>query len=510
MESVDMIFPMILLSLFLFDAVFWGMKMVFPHWWIERKARRILARGKYHYLLFKWGWHLFFLLARLFSAAYMYFSLFWISFSCLGILLLLFTIISTTFVHYILQQRFESFENGNVPDEWRMKEREDLYQGIVLSFLIRGFFLISWLKTFPLFPLHLSGTQEHIISVIAGVSIVVGIVRKVLQHPRKAADQQQRPSPIFRTREDIDRKDSLMAEIIPNAYDFYGREVAESGKGHYLLRPTFPMERFISTPLSHHFDDIEAVRRFLETCEYVSDMEQFGQQDYWMPPELFERRKKGDCEDFSLYVWRQLMHMGYSTRFVVGWRFMRGHAWVTLEQDGKQYIVEPLASPISHLRLTTIGYKPKISVKWDGSSFHYYAHHRPFYVPSWREMVFLVCEVRDSIKALSRKRNNGTRDSWLENAVLCAFGLFMLVVELIRREAPLHRLLQLFKLILTIPLFLIALLWFNPSRIFRFIATLPRKIWTRIFRKSPSPSPLSRKRKRGRRKRGRRRKRRKR
>ena len=264
------------------------------------------------------------------------------------------------------------------------------------------------------------------------------------------------------------------------------------------------MERFISAPLSNHFDDIEALCRFLETCEYVSDVEQFKQQDYWMPPELFEQRKKGDCEDFSLYVWRQLMDMGYSTRFVVGCHFATGHAWVTLEQDGKQYIVEPLASPISRLRLTTIGYKPYISVERNGRTFQYYAHTRTFYVPSLHEIVSLVHEFRDGVRALYREKDGDTRGNWLENAFLCTFGLFMLLVDLVRREAPLHRLLRLFKLILVTPLLLIVLIWFYLSEIFRFIATLPRKIWTRIFRKSPSPSPLSRERKRGRRKRRRR------
>jgi hypothetical protein len=116
-----------------------------------------------------------------------------------------------------------------------------------------------------------------------------------------------------------------------------------------------------------------------------------------------------------------------------------------------------------------------------------------------REIVSLVHEFRDGVRALYREKDGDTRSNWLENAFLCTFGLFVLLVDLIRRETPLHRLLRLFKLILVTPLLLIVLIWFYLSEIFRFIATLPRKIWMRIFRKSPSPSPLSRKRKRERR-----------
>jgi hypothetical protein len=49
------------------------------------------------------------------------------------------------------------------------------------------------------------------------------------------------------------------------------------------------------------------VRNFLVGCTYVSDTELFGKRDYWQPPEDFEKRRKGDCEDFALWTWRQLL-----------------------------------------------------------------------------------------------------------------------------------------------------------------------------------------------------------
>jgi predicted transglutaminase-like cysteine proteinase len=60
------------------------------------------------------------------------------------------------------------------------------------------------------------------------------------------------------------------------------------------------------------------IRKFLKECQYVYDIEQFEKKDYWLPPEEFEKTKKGDCEDFSLWTWRQLMNLGYKCRFVGG------------------------------------------------------------------------------------------------------------------------------------------------------------------------------------------------
>jgi predicted transglutaminase-like cysteine proteinase len=69
----------------------------------------------------------------------------------------------------------------------------------------------------------------------------------------------------------------------------------------------------------------------------MSNQEQFGERDYWQPPERFEESKKGDCEDFALWAWRQVLHRKYHARFALGSasRHGDGHAWVTFEKDGK-------------------------------------------------------------------------------------------------------------------------------------------------------------------------------
>ena len=62
-------------------------------------------------------------------------------------------------------------------------------------------------------------------------------------------------------------------------------------------------------------DDIIA---WLQTCEYVSDADQFHQRDVWQRPSDFEALRRGDCEDFALWAWRKLIEIGVDAEFFVG------------------------------------------------------------------------------------------------------------------------------------------------------------------------------------------------
>jgi len=137
------------------------------------------------------------------------------------------------------------------------------------------------------------------------------------------------------------------------------------------------MGRYLSQPLIK-CTTIDDVRRFLATCCGVSDKEQFGKDEYWLPPEDFEKTRKGDCEDFALWTWRQFLEMGYNARLVVGraGRYGTGHAWVAFEKGGKYYLVEPQFRFFgeSFPRLSTLRYEPKFSVSWDGDKVSFYEH----------------------------------------------------------------------------------------------------------------------------------------
>ena len=171
----------------------------------------------------------------------------------------------------------------------------------------------------------------------------------------------------------------MIAEVIPEVYDASGKKITKPiTKRHKWFFPsTYPVGRYLSQPLAANCQSLVEVRDFLRECSYVSDLEQFNQEDYWLPPEEFEKRKKGDCEDFSLWTWRQLIEMGYKTRFVVGrsGKYGEAHAWVTYQEDEKHYLFEPLFTIVNQMpQLSTVRYKPKYSCEWDGKKVSYFVH----------------------------------------------------------------------------------------------------------------------------------------
>jgi hypothetical protein len=188
----------------------------------------------------------------------------------------------------------------------------------------------------------------------------------------------------------------MIAEIIPKAYDAVGKQVSQPFSRRKGPHPTFPMGRYISQPLSVQCATMGDVRNFLVTCKYVSDAELFGKRDYWQPPEDFEKRKKGDCEDFALWTWRQLLNMGYDARFIGGsaGRYGSGHAWVEYFQDGKCFLLEPLCARVGYTipRLSTLRYEPKFSVSWDGKTLRYFSHKKPSSSVGWKALALLTPE----------------------------------------------------------------------------------------------------------------------
>jgi hypothetical protein len=188
----------------------------------------------------------------------------------------------------------------------------------------------------------------------------------------------------------------MIAEIIPEAYDAAGRQVSRPFDHRRGVHPTLPMGRYVSQPLSIKCTTIEDVRQFLRGCRAVSDKELFGKEDYWQPPEEFEKRKAGDCEDFSLWTWRQLLAMGYDARFVFGrhGRYGTGHAWVVFFKNDKCFLVEPQARSLgqSMPRLSTLRYEPKYSVSLRGDDLKYYAHKNLESHPHWSLLIRLVPE----------------------------------------------------------------------------------------------------------------------
>jgi len=189
----------------------------------------------------------------------------------------------------------------------------------------------------------------------------------------------------------------MIAEIFPELYDIQGGRVFAPGTRARRVgfRPTAHMERYVAQPLNTQCKDFTEMRRFLSACR-GREMAHARRLDYWQPPEQFEARKTGDCVDFALWAWRQVLAMGYPARFVGGkhGKLGEGHAWVMFEKNGKHYLLEPqywllgLKMP----RLSALRYHPKFSVAWDGHKLQYFEHEDRNTDPLFRYLPGLVGE----------------------------------------------------------------------------------------------------------------------
>ncbi len=101
---------------------------------------------------------------------------------------------------------------------------------------------------------------------------------------------------------------------------------------------------------------IDGIVAWLQTCEYVTDLELFHQPDVWLHPGAFERLRRGDCEDFALWAWRKLAEIGIDAEFCVGRvicddrpEIDRQHAWVVYRVNGTAFLFEPAARTPSRM-----------------------------------------------------------------------------------------------------------------------------------------------------------------
>jgi Transglutaminase-like domain len=192
----------------------------------------------------------------------------------------------------------------------------------------------------------------------------------------------------------------MIAQLFPEFYDVEGHKVFSPGRKQRRagFRPTLPMGRNLTAPLEVHCKNLEEVRQFLRGChaQDIGRKHKKDRSDHWQPPEEFEQTRAGDCVDFALWTWRQLLDMGYKARFTGGraGKFGEGHAWVTFEKDGKFYLLEPQFWPLG-LRMSVLSalrYHPITSVGWDGEKISYYAHENRRGEPPFSRLPTLFLE----------------------------------------------------------------------------------------------------------------------
>jgi hypothetical protein len=170
----------------------------------------------------------------------------------------------------------------------------------------------------------------------------------------------------------------VIAELVCGVYDCDGAPTSEPDRAiHRWFAPNAPLADFVRAPLTVKCATLAGVREFLASCAYVPDPEQHGVADHWLMPAELERTRRGDCEDLSLWAWRQLLALGYASRFVCGrGPSRRGHAWVTYRDGERVFLLEPLhARRFERFpRLAALAYRPVLSASWDGERLAYFFH----------------------------------------------------------------------------------------------------------------------------------------
>jgi len=166
----------------------------------------------------------------------------------------------------------------------------------------------------------------------------------------------------------------MIAEIFPALYDIHGRRTFNPGtRGRRIGFHPDSMGRYLTYSIKTQCKDFEEMRSFLFTCR-ARRRKDIQKRDYWQAPQEFQRTRVGNCVDFSLWAWRQVLAMGYTARFVVGkaGKFGAGHAWVTFERDGSWFLLEP---QLRHLgmrmpRISTLRYHPNFPLPGSAERFN--------------------------------------------------------------------------------------------------------------------------------------------
>ena len=117
-----------------------------------------------------------------------------------------------------------------------------------------------------------------------------------------------------------------------------------------------PFAEYFEGESSVRVGSIDGIVAWLQTCEYVTDLELFHKRDVWLHPGAFERLRRGDCEDFALWAWRKLAEIGIDAEFCVGRvicddrpEIDRQHAWVVYRINGTAFLFEPAARTPSRM-----------------------------------------------------------------------------------------------------------------------------------------------------------------
>ena len=174
---------------------------------------------------------------------------------------------------------------------------------------------------------------------------------------------------------------SMIAEIIPEAYDAIGKQVSQPFHHRRGLHSTFPMGRYFSRPLTVRCKSLEEMRTFLCGCRGVSDEKllvrvTIGNHQMSLRSgrpviaKIFLLGRGDSCWTWdttpALYS-EEVEDMGLAT------------LGVSLFQNDRWFLLEPQAAPLGVKlpQLSTLRFQPRYAVSSNSGELKYYAHKGP-------------------------------------------------------------------------------------------------------------------------------------
>lgn len=147
---------------------------------------------------------------------------------------------------------------------------------------------------------------------------------------------------------------------------------------------TTPMKRLhtlnwksyiINSSLEFQASSLTQIDEWINQKTYISDDRLYEEADRWQIPSEFEKIGQGDCEDFALWAWVQLLRMNRNARFMLGGLFSEelNHAWVCIYgRDGvKVFECTPSEYNVLIAAKNVPEYLPILSVD---KSLNWYCH----------------------------------------------------------------------------------------------------------------------------------------
>lgn len=136
----------------------------------------------------------------------------------------------------------------------------------------------------------------------------------------------------------------LRSVRIEGSWDEYeGIEISPKSFGAGSVHP---FEWYLTGPSSVSIGTVAEICRWLSHCTFVPDIDEFGIADHWQHPSEFEERRRGDCDDHSIWAWTKLIELGlhaklFSGTWLPGHVGQEAHAWVVFtDSAGEEWLLE--------------------------------------------------------------------------------------------------------------------------------------------------------------------------